>query len=114
MKTILLLNKSFLSKMAVSVALSLLICSTASAAQIFGRITAFDINGGIPGRNVCVQMLPFVPASNGNWACLYNSNLLKNEISTMLREAYLQKKSCWVAWNTFDGTTPKINNIQCL
>ena len=113
MKTENIVRKNLLTKIAVTIALSVLLCGTASAASHFGRISVLDINGGIPGRNVCVQMTPSVPASNGGWACLYNANALKNEISTMLREALLRGRSCHVGWNSFDVNTPKINNIQC-
>lgn len=66
-----------------------------------GKITTFHLNAEISGRDACIRMLPEVPAPGSNgWACLYNSNPLRNQINTMMREAYERARPCTIGWNT--------------
>jgi len=111
MKAIKLFSKSFLTKSAVSVTLSLLLCGTASAGEHFGRIAVYDLNGTVPGRDACVQQ---VPALTTLWGCVYNNNPLRNQISTLLREAREQNKSCWLTWENLSSQGDVIiTHVQC-
>ncbi|MBK8815519.1 MAG: hypothetical protein IPN42_08455 [Methylococcaceae bacterium] len=69
--------------------------------QHVGKITTFHLNAEISGRDACIRMLPAVPAPGANgWACLYNTNPLRNQINTMMREAYERARPCTIGWNT--------------
>jgi len=95
--------------------LLLLTSSIANAAGNTGKITLVDFNGTpvyAGKRDICFQMLPAIPAPG--FACVYNTNFMRTQMSTMLREAYELKKTCSVFWSGvgFDGL-PSIDAIQC-
>jgi len=106
-----------LSKINVAVFISgilILTSGIASAAVYDGKITVVDFDGNPANagkRDICIQMLPALPST---WACLYNTNFMRPQLSTMLREAYEQKKSCQVYSfnNGFDGY-PAIQTVIC-
>jgi len=95
--------------------LLLLTCGVANAGSNTGKITHVNFNGSTVyagKRDMCIQMLP---ALASGYACLYNTNFMRTQIATMLREAFEQKKTCTVAWssNGFD-TLPAIEAIECI
>lgn len=95
-----------LLKFSITVFISGLLMLTsgiATAAINSGKITLVHLNATVVGRDMCVRMLPGLPGTG--WACVYNTNLLRTQTTTLLREAYEQKKNCAVSWNSngFDG-----------
>lgn len=104
-----------LSKLSITVFISGLLMLTsgvATAASNTGKITLVHLNATVGGRDMCVKMLPALPGLG--WACIYNNNLLRTQTTTLLREAYEQKKNCSIFWNSngFDGL-PAIVVAEC-
>ena len=89
----------------------LLAGGTASAAEQTAKISLYHLNSAISGRGVCVQTQPAMP---NTWACLWKSNPLYTEISTLLLQAYLTNRTCTISWN---GPDPSgwnlISIVEC-
>ena len=78
-----------------------------------GQITYYTLNSAVIGRDTCVRMVPTVPTPSG-WACLYNNNPLRTQISTFMREVYEQGKRCSLFWNSTSSEGHAIiTNIEC-
>ena len=79
-------------------ALLLSMSAGARAEDHSGTIALFHLNGQVPERGVCVQMVPAVPGTG--WACLWKSNLLYKEITALLLEGHAIVKSCQVGYTS--------------
>jgi hypothetical protein len=77
------------------------------AAQGTGKISVYHVNGAIQNRGVCVQL---VPALQGAWACAYSNNLLYDELTSTLHDAYLYQKTCLINYET---SNYYINWMEC-
>jgi len=92
--------KSSYALAAVVFVLGLGLASPAMAAANSGRIANYHLNSEVPGRGVCVRMAPDLPGTG--WACLWKSNPLYNEISTLLLQAQVNGRNCNITWNVQD------------
>ena len=72
---------------------------TALAGTGSGTISVYHLNSAVPGRGVCVQMVPALP---NTWACLWKSNALYQELTELLLQGFLWQKSCTIAWSALD------------
>jgi hypothetical protein len=63
-----------------------------------GKVIEYHQNGDVPGRGVCIQMDPAIPAAGG-WACLHKDNALYKEITALLLSGNATGNNCRVAWN---------------
>jgi hypothetical protein len=85
-------------KFIISFILTILFTNSAYAFEGRGVINEFHLNSSIVGRDACIRMIPSLPGTG--WACIYNTNPLRNQLATLLREGYELKKTCAVAWNS--------------
>ena len=67
-----------------------------------GRIVNYHLNGAIQGRGVCVQTEPRAPTAGG-WFCLFKSNMLYQEMTALLRDAYVNERECAFVSNAVDA-----------
>lgn len=88
--------KSNLALLLLMSALSLLISQSALAVTNTGRITTFHLNSDVAGRDACVRMTPNLTAFDG-WACVFNNNPLRSQLTTLMREAYERSRPCDIA-----------------
>lgn len=93
-------------------ALIMMTSSTAMAVTATGKISLYHLNANVVGRGVCIKMNPSIQ-SPGNWACLWQSNLLYTEITDLLLEGYSRGKTCSVNWSRNEGGYPYIEWAEC-
>ena len=67
-----------------------------------GSITLYHLNSEKSGRGVCVQMSPALPNEVSNWACLWKTNPLYREITDLLLEGFVSRKTCKLWWAKTD------------
>jgi hypothetical protein len=105
------MKKTVLTTVAL-LGINVVVSGTALAADHSGVITLYHLNGGISGRDACVRMVPALPGTG--WACVYNSNLLRSQIATLLRDGYEQGKQCHLFWaNTAPEGHANISVAEC-
>ena len=72
---------------------------TALAGTRSGTISKYHLNSAYAGRGVCVQMTPALP---NNWACLWKTQALYEELTELLLQGFLWRRSCTITWSTSD------------
>jgi hypothetical protein len=93
------------------ITLFLSVTAGARAEDHSGTIALFHLNGQVPERGVCVQMVPAVPGTG--WACLWKSNLLYKEITALLLEGHATGKSCQIGYTNGPDGHPSILWATC-
>jgi hypothetical protein len=86
----------------------------AQGATTTGAITTLHLNGyySNAARGVCIHMTPALPESG--WACLYRSNALYKEISSLLVLANVTAKVCSVSFYVKDSDNLWIiETVEC-
>lgn len=84
---------------------------TALADSHGGTISLYHLNSAIAGRGVCIQTTPALP---GTWACLWKSNPLYQEITTLLLNGFVFKRYCTISWTSMDSSGfPIIDLAEC-
>ena len=77
-----------------------------------GKIAVAHYNSMEPGRGVCVRTTPTGPGTG--WFCLWETTPLYTEITDILREAYINAKTCTLEWTTPDRTgNNQLNVVTC-
>jgi putative cell wall-binding protein len=83
----------------------------AIAANHTGTVTLVHYNTTVPGRGVCVRTSPDGPGTG--WFCLWDTYLYK-EITDILRDAYINARTCTLNWDVGDPHGHNLLNlVQC-
>ncbi len=92
-------KRNTLLRVAATLGCLLVTSGTALAGSNSGSITVYHQNSAVPGRGVCIQMAPALPAT---WACLWKSNALYQEITELLLQGFLWQRYCTITWSVGD------------
>ena len=78
-----------------------------------GTISVMHYNSLESGRGVCVRTIPTGPGTG--WFCLGDTTThLYTEITDILRDAYINAKTCTLEWATTDRTgNNQLNVVTC-
>ncbi|MBC6430611.1 hypothetical protein FM036_07120 [Nostoc sp. HG1] len=106
------MNAKLFKYLGLPCALVMLGNTSALADSASGKISEYHLNGGEPGRGVCIKMNPTLP-SVGSWVCLWKDNGLYQEVTNLLLEGYSAKKTCTVIWTTYRGGLAAIDYVSC-
>jgi hypothetical protein len=88
--------------------------SPALSASHTGKVLRLLLNSEMPGRGLCIKMLPDIPGVAENWGCLHKDNALYNEISALLFTAYTTGVDCVITWRVPDNRGhAKIVLLEC-
>ena len=101
-----------LAKFLLPITLLFLVNGVANAANHSGQITYYHLNSTVAGRDACIRMVPTIPAGNG-WACVFNNNPLRTQITTLAREGFFQGSKCAVNWTNIVGGVAAIDMLDC-
>jgi hypothetical protein len=104
------MNTKPLKYLGLTTAFIALNTTTSLAASGSGTIVDYHLNSAVSGRGICVKLSP---ALTTTWACLYKTNSLYNEITDLLRDAYISKKTCTINWSTTNNTWAVIEWVSC-
>jgi len=77
-----------------------------------GTIAVVNYNSLESGRGVCVFMKPAGPGTG--WFCLWETTHLYTEMTDIIRDAYINAKTCTMEWANTDRTgNLQINVVSC-
>lgn len=69
-----------------------------------GRVVTYHLNATVAGRGSCVRTNPAL--SGNGWACVWYNNQLYRELNDLLRDAYINGKTCTI----IDSSTDDFGN----
>src|SRR5690349_4299511 len=93
-----MLGKLFIS---LSVAAAGLVPLAATSLAVgTGKVVTYHLNPTVAGRGSCIRTSP---ALTGNgWACVWYNNQLYRELNDLLRDAYINGRTCTVTNSSLD------------
>src|SRR5690349_20740339 len=74
-----------------------------------GTIAVVNYNSMESGRGVCLYMTPAGPGTG--WFCLWQNIPLYQEMTDIVRDAYMNAKTCTMEWATTDRTGNNLINV---
>jgi hypothetical protein len=101
----------------LSVALlgGMVVSSAAMADSRTGKIDSYHLSRDLAskGMGVCIRMAPPLPGTQ--FACLQRANGAYREITDLLRDAFIAKKTCTVVWYDYEPAYGHavIDLVQC-